>query len=657
LVIDDIDGYIDPEVEPFELVTPDDLNIEDFGHMTAFYDVLELSTAVKPWFLRYLLNEREMASVVYLDPDIRIFSSMYELEPLMREHELVLIPHATAPMPRDGEKPSEADILIAGTYNLGFMGVHAGMRTNAMLDWWSERLLTNCIVAPERGYFVDQRWMDFVHGVMPGFYALRDATYNVAYWNLHSRKLNSDRERYYVDGEPLRFFHFSGFDPEQRQALSKHQTRNKLVDNPALERICGEYADALLAHGYEKAKNWTYTYDELLNGVRFDRFMRRLYPKAKDSGALSGSIFDPQGVREFMAWLNGPAEVGAQSAVTRYLYEIYSQRHDLRKAFPSLDGTDGRKFMQWARRHGFEQVPIPEQLRPPAPTTPNASAASPAKLRGQKEASAKVDMRSLGVNVAGYFRSELGVGEAGRQVISALDARKVPVAPVGLTAPRSRQGHEFVAFRTFEPPFPINLICVNADVLPLFVKDVGAQFFDGRYSIGFWWWEVSEFPERYNNAFHHLDEIWVGTQHVADAISRVSPIPVVKINLPVSMPPAAALGRRKLGMPEGFVFLFIFDYHSIFERKNPLATVEAFRAAFPPGSGASLVLKCINSEHHPEQHERLLLAAAPHSRHPYNRELRLGPGEGRDDRRMRLLRLAPPLRRLRPHARRGDVPG
>lgn len=196
LVIDDVDGYIDVEAEPFELVTPADLDIEDFGHMTAIYDVLELSTAVKPWFLRYLLNERGMSSVVYLDPDIRIFSPMDELEPLMREHELVLIPHATAPMPRDGEKPSEADILIAGTYNLGFMGVRAGARTDAMLEWWSERLLTDCVVAPERGYFVDQRWMDFVHGVMPGFHVLRDATYNVAYWNLHSRELTSDGGRH-----------------------------------------------------------------------------------------------------------------------------------------------------------------------------------------------------------------------------------------------------------------------------------------------------------------------------------------------------------------------------------------------------------------------------------------------------------------------------
>lgn len=607
LVIDDTEGFIDPAAEPFELVTPDELDIEDFGHMTAFYDVTELSTAVKPWFLHYLLNKRGMESIVYLDPDIRIFGPMDELEPLMREHELVLIPHATSPMPRDGKKPSEADILIAGTYNLGFMGLRAGERSNAMLDWWSERLHTDCVIAPERGYFVDQRWMDFVHGVMPGFYVLRDTTYNVAYWNLHSRKLTFDGEAYRVDGEPLRFFHFSGYSPDRRDSLSKHQTRIEIEDDPALQRICDEYGDALLAHGYEKAKNWAYTYDTLPGGLRFDRLMRRLYPEAKESGALEGSIFEPESARAFVEWLNRPAKIGAPTAVTRYLHELYSQRHDLRRAFPDLDGTDAPRFIDWARRHGAEQVPIPEQLLPPLQASPNGTAPQEAG-----DAPVPEDAGNLGVNVAGYFRSELGVGEAGRQVISALDALNVAVAPVGLSAPSSRQGHEFASFGVFEPPFPINLICVNADMLPLFAEDAGPQFFENRYSIGYWWWEVSEFPERFRGSFDHLDEIWVATQHIADAISRVSSVPVVKVTLPVSIPSVAKMGRAELGLPEDFVFLFVFDYNSVFERKNPLAAIEAFRSAFLPGSGASLVLKCINHEQHPDKHAQLLLAADSH---------------------------------------------
>src|SRR3954471_14825373 len=88
LVIDDIEGYIDPASEPFELVTPAQLGIDDYEHMAAIYDVVELSTAVKPWLLAHLLNERGLERVAYLDPDIRLYDRLDEIERLTGEHGL-----------------------------------------------------------------------------------------------------------------------------------------------------------------------------------------------------------------------------------------------------------------------------------------------------------------------------------------------------------------------------------------------------------------------------------------------------------------------------------------------------------------------------------------------------------------------------------------
>ena len=462
-----------------------------------------------------------------------------------------------------------------------------------MLDWWSERLKTDCVVAPDAGYFVDQRWMDFVHGVMPDFYVLRDPSYNVAYWNLHGRELTYHKGRYYVDGRPLRFFHFSGFDPDHRKRLSKHQTRIEIRRGSALARACNAYADELLANGYRKAKNWPYSYGVLPNGVTLDSGMHRLYRKGE--GAPRESIFTPEGADRFVAWLNEPAPVGGEHGVTRYLYEIYSGRPDLRQEFPNLDGPDAMRLIEWHRIHG--QVKLPYPVHPSAEQdgheTPETSD-SP-----------------VGVNVAGYFRAELGVGETARQVVEALERVDMPVATVGLSASASRQEHEYET-DTIRPTFPVNLICVNADMLPTFAEKAGPGFFFDRYSIGLWWWETSEFPDRFFRAFEPVDEVWVGSHFVADAISAVSPVPVVKMTMPVSMPEIEEFDRGDLGLPEGFVFLFVFDYHSVFERKNPLALIEAFEQAFPEDSGASLVLKSINSEHYPEEHGRLMEAAKGH---------------------------------------------
>ncbi len=593
LVVDATEGYIDPEKETFELVTPEALDIDDYGHMAGIYDVVELSTAVKPWLLSHLLNDLGLDHLAYFDPDIRIFDRLDRIEDLTKEHELVLIPHITSPMPRDGKKPSEADILIAGTYNLGFISLKNCPRTNKLLDWWSERLRTDCVVAPEMGYFVDQRWIDFIHGVMPGFYVLNDPGYNVAYWNLYGREVTARDGFYRVNGEPLQFFHFSGYDPRHPQRLSKHQSRIELRSGSALRRVCDGYAEALFANGFERVKDWPYSYGTLPTGVKLDSGMHRLYRRATENGELEVTLFTPEGADRFVAWLNEPAPVGGEHGVTRYLYELYSHREDLREAFPNLDGPDAAAFIEWSKVHGgldeaFSHHPASggDGWRPPGAKT--------------------------GVNVAGYFRSELGVGEVARQMIGALDTQDVPHATVGISTPHSRQGHDFET-DTVEPAYPINLICVNADALPDFANTAGARLFENRYSIGMWWWEVNEFPERYTGAFEHLDEVWVGSHHVGDAIAGVSPVPVVKVTMPVSMPEIKDFGREKLGLPEGFLFLFIFDYHSVFERKNPLAAVEAFKEAFPEGSGASLVVKSINGDKHPEEHGRLLKAAEDHA--------------------------------------------
>ena len=147
LVVDDFAGSIDPEQEPFDVLTPQDIGCEPFCDMALRYTVLELSTAVKPWLLRHLMGATG-GPVTYLDPDIRSMAHLDHLDELAARHRVVLIPHNRVPIPPDGRKPSQIDVMIAGVYNLGYVSLRRGLRSIGLLDWWADRLRRDCRVDP-----------------------------------------------------------------------------------------------------------------------------------------------------------------------------------------------------------------------------------------------------------------------------------------------------------------------------------------------------------------------------------------------------------------------------------------------------------------------------------------------------------------------------
>jgi glycosyltransferase involved in cell wall biosynthesis len=620
LVIDEIDGFVDLSEDDFVLVRPSDIGVEALERMRTAYSVTELSTALKPWLLRFMLdNHDDGGGVVYLDPDIQVHSRMVELEAELREHAVVLTPHVLRGMPRDGKRPSETDILQAGVYNLGFIGMSNRPDAHTVIDWWAERLVTDCLVAPGRGYFVDQRWVDFVPGLIDDLKILRDPGYNAAYWNVPERDLELRADQYWVGGRPLRFFHFSGYDPARRDVLSLHQTRVELSEIGLLHELCNGYADALDARGHQHLSTLPYEHDTLPSGLKLTRVMRSLYRRAVELEVGLGSPFTPDGETDFLAWLAGPAD-GAPG-LNRFLHEVWKERADLRSAFPGVPAGDVNGYLGWLAAGGSAQIEGPASLivraeEAPSQTVPadEPAAPSPTEEAGVPEATlptAPARRRPSGVNVVGYLRSEVGVGEVARQLIGALDAVGVTATATNIPAPNGRERHSYSAPSRPRNPFPINLLCMNADMLPAFAADVGGSFFADRYSIGVWWWETDHFPEVYHSSFELLDEVWVGSRFIAEALRPVSPIPVIHMPMPIVFPPPARLrAGEQEWWPDAFTFLFSWDYDSVFERKNPLAVAEAYTAAFAPHDGAALVLKSMNHERDPENHARLTEAVA-----------------------------------------------
>lgn len=214
----------------------------------------------------------------------------------------------------------------------------------------------------------------------------------------------------------------------------------------------------------------------------------------------------------------------------------------------------------------------------------------------------------FGVNAVSYWRSELGIADSARLLVAALETAGVPVKPISLRSfvPPSRQeGDALGAAWPEDAAFAINLLALNPEGVLALRKEAGRSFFKGHANVGYWWWEVlGAFPGWWRRAFALVDEVFVGSRYVQDAIEPFASVPVRVVPIPVRPLPAPP-PRSQLGLPDGFLFMTVFDYNSTCARKNPQGVIRAYRDAFAPGSGASLVIKSINGDRAPEERAQL----------------------------------------------------
>jgi glycosyltransferase involved in cell wall biosynthesis len=221
---------------------------------------------------------------------------------------------------------------------------------------------------------------------------------------------------------------------------------------------------------------------------------------------------------------------------------------------------------------------------------------------------------SFGVNIVGWLCAESGVGEAVRSGIRSLRAAEVPLTGTRLDiAPAQRARDQSCVDLPGGNPHAVNLLWVNADMVPTALELLGSRFFEHRLALGHWAWELEAFPEEWLQCFEALHEVWVASSFCQDAVSRVSPVPVIRMPYSVEVDNLAPVSRDTLDIPEGhFVFLYTYDYYSFAERKNPIAVVRAFQQAFGPDAPVHLVLKATDSRAEPDYHARVVAEARPH---------------------------------------------
>lgn len=280
LVVDALPAGFSLEKEAFDFITPaENLGIPDFERWVFGHRIVEACTAVKPFMLQHLLKQG-YERVIYFDPDIAIFSPLDAIFEGFEHGSILLTPHINEPeATREAIKDNELNSLKHGLYNFGFVAVKNDETGRAYADWWAERCHFACFDNIPQGNFTDQKWNDLVPIFFDQVHLLKHPGCNVATWNYAQRQLEGSLAKgITVNGNPLIFHHFTGFDSGAHVLMRDKYGK----DMPAALELSKWYVDACKAYAEEKLEAIKWAYGFYDNGATIMPHHRALYRSRED---------------------------------------------------------------------------------------------------------------------------------------------------------------------------------------------------------------------------------------------------------------------------------------------------------------------------------------------------------------------------------------
>ncbi len=247
---------------PYPMLEVANIGIPDFAGMCARYDITELNTAVKPFFIDYFYTTRtDLDAVIYFDPDIIVFQPLVRLSASLQTYSIVLTPHCCSPNP-DWLVPNDQTHLNTGIFNLGFIGLRNDAEARQFVHWWKDRLVTEGRHDLCAGLFVDQFWVNYAPVYWENVYVEKHLGYNVAYWNLHERFFSRRADGTWLvnDAAELQFFHYSGYGIHKPGDISKYQERYTFTERPDAWPLFDLYRQRLIDNGNETYRPYPCVY-------------------------------------------------------------------------------------------------------------------------------------------------------------------------------------------------------------------------------------------------------------------------------------------------------------------------------------------------------------------------------------------------------------
>jgi glycosyltransferase involved in cell wall biosynthesis len=453
---------------------------------------------------------------------------------------------------------------------------------------------------------------------------------------------------------------------DESNSITRHQNRYFIQDFPDIGTIIKAYVKLVADHDASRYKKIPYGYSSLDNGIKLKPFMRTLYAEvvfgdwmnaraapspykehlsmvtkmiyrdsvhpnpfctslsqSKQSKCFVGSnsTYD----RTFVQWLlGGPYRSSIIDLEGKFYFSeleerVLEMRPDVQAAFPDPKGGSYDRFKRWFQRFSAKEELIDEVL---------LALWEEQWEKERYKQKAIISQDSVGANVFGWHTGMFGVGKSGSLLIRAFRKAGMHVNAILLDDDGSgTHAHTDLTSRdlnlTRHMGNPVNIFIVNADTTPFVKSQVPRNVWNYMYNIAYWEWELEDFPFQWMVHLKAYDEIWASSKFIADSITTskgYDGTPVRVVWMPLEKEPVG--DRTDLSISsklrttevddlsqfldvseDTFIFLVVFDFLSLVERKNPHGAIRAFKAAFPKqeqNKEVRLIIKSINGNAYAE---------------------------------------------------------
>lgn len=292
LLADDPSSFsFDPEDSIFTAIPLGDLGLANAESVCFRYKELELSYALTPCAIRYLLG-LGYQGVMFLKQETLVLGELLSVAALLDSSSVFLTPHLLEPIRRPEGTEWEIHVALAGIFNGGFLGFANTPEAGAFLDWWAERTLKECFLEVAQGLHYEQRWLDFVPSFVRSCTILRDPGLNVGHWNLLDRDVQFTNGRVTACGIPCRVFRFSGYNPDLPGNLTRYNADLVSESIGDAADVLRKYREMLIEAKFDETRRLPYAFDSFDNGVPIMDGVRRIYAALGEQAAQFGNPFE-----------------------------------------------------------------------------------------------------------------------------------------------------------------------------------------------------------------------------------------------------------------------------------------------------------------------------------------------------------------------------